>query len=93
MKETPPYTVSQAVAMQALAKGDATPEQQKMAIAWIQNEVCVLPFWAYKEGQRETDVMLGRQFVGHRLHAAITANISKLTAAWAAVDKRREPHA
>ncbi len=65
------YTADDVYAMQALAKGEATPEQQTRAINWIINSVCATyeePFRSEVDGgERETSFALGKAFVGRTL--------------------------
>ena len=70
--------VSDAVAIQAIAGGTATEEQQRSGIKWILDHACALPVWAYRESQRESDIALGRHFVGQHIVSAMNANVSKL---------------
>ena len=72
-KPIPPYlrceydlpTVS---AVQALTRGEATPEQQKQAITWIVNQACATYGQSFQEtGDRETNFAEGRRFVGLQL--------------------------
>lgn len=54
-------------ALQALAKGVATESQQKEAWRLIL-DVCGIDEWMYiPNSQRDTDMGLGRQFVGNQL--------------------------
>ena len=73
------------MAVRAVAKGEATPDQQKRALDWIINEACGRYNWSFTAGQRETDVNLGRQRVG----ISIT-DIVNMPAK--AVDKLRTDH-
>lgn len=73
-----PITSSDAAAMQALASGVANEGQQKHALKWILDGACALPVWPYRESQRETDIALGRHFVGQQIVTLIRANISQL---------------
>lgn len=70
-----PYEIADATAMKALAGGIATPEQQRRALGWIQRIACGLPDWPYRPGatDRDTNIALGRQFVGHQIQRLITA--------------------
>lgn len=76
--QKPPFTSVQATAVQALARGVANDGQQKIALAWIIDEVCGMGVLAYRDTDRETVLALGRQFVGARVMAAMNASISKL---------------
>lgn len=73
-----PFTVSDAEAIQSLTRGEADADQQKRALRWILEGACGLPIWAYRETQRETDIALGRQFVGQQIVGLQRVNISKL---------------
>lgn len=72
------FTSHDASALQALAQGKANDGQQKRALDWIMKEACGLPLWPYRESQRETDVALGRHFVGHQIAGVLKINISQL---------------
>ena len=82
-----PYEIADATALKALAVGVATPEQQRRALTWIQRSACALPDWPYRPGQndRDTNIAIGRQFVGHQ--------IQHLIAAPTAAMRRNEPRA
>ena len=67
-----------AVAVQALSLGKATAEQQKRALKWILEGACGLPIWPYCKDQRDTDVALGRHFVGQQIVGVLRAKISTL---------------
>jgi hypothetical protein len=69
---------SDAVAIQALAAGKANEGQQKHALKWILEGACALPHWPYLESERETNVALGRHFVGQQIVGAMRVNTSKL---------------
>lgn len=73
-----PITSSDAAAMQALSLGAANEGQQRHALKWILEAACALPIWPYRETQRETDIALGRQFVGQQIMGLMKANISQL---------------
>jgi hypothetical protein len=73
-----PFDSNDATAMQALASGTANDGQQKRALDWIIKDACALPLWAYRESQRETDIALGRQFVGQQIMGLLKVNVSTL---------------
>ncbi len=73
-----PLRASDAVAIQALAAGTANEEQQKHALDWILHSACGLREWAYREGQRDTDIALGRHFAGQHIVSAMKANVTQL---------------
>ena len=65
-----PCTIPQIAAVLALESGEATAEQQQVALAWIVKEACGVYDLAYhptEDGRRDTDFMLGRQFVGQQI--------------------------
>lgn len=64
--------------MQALAAGVANEGQQKHALKWILEGACALNTWAYRESERETDVALGRHFVGQQIIGLVKVNVSQL---------------
>lgn len=64
--------------MQALVRGAANEGQQKRAIGWILQSACGIGAWPYRESQRETDIALGRQFVGQQIVGLSKVNVSKL---------------
>lgn len=73
-----PFNSSDAAAMQAFAAGSANEGQQKHALRWILEGACALPTWPYRENQRETDIALGRHFVGQQIVGLLKANVSQL---------------
>lgn len=83
--EPAPFVEADATAMQALVAGIANEGQQKRALNWILQSACGIGAWPYRESQRETDVALGRQFVGQQIVGLSKVNVSKL-------NKREEKH-
>lgn len=73
-----PITSADATAMQALAAGVANDGQQKHALKWILEGACALHTWPYRESQRETDLALGRHFVGQQIVGLMKVNVSQL---------------
>jgi hypothetical protein len=70
-----------ASAIQALMHGNADEAQQKRALHWIVHEVCGTYDWPFRpgsDGDRQTDVALGRQFAGQRIVVAMRVNISQM---------------
>lgn len=56
------------VAIQAVAAGTANGDQQRRAMRFIVDGLCARYDWGFRpEGDRETCVVLGRQFVGCQL--------------------------
>ncbi len=72
------FDANDATAMQALAAGTANDGQQKRALDWIIKDACGLPLWPYRESQRETDIALGRHFVGQQIVGLLHVNVSTL---------------
>lgn len=72
------FTPADAASLQALSVGKADELQQKRALKWILEGACALPVWAYRESPRETDIALGRQFVGQQIVGLLKVQVSKL---------------
>ncbi len=73
------YGLREAAAIQALYKGEATPEQQKQALDWIIQEVCRRDDQSYRSNsQRDTDFAEGKRFVGNTLVKLIKINTANL---------------
>lgn len=84
-KELPPitvpdWTVADASALQACVRGDATSEQQQRAINWIIYGAADTYGFAFRPGDtdRETNIALGRQFVGHQIVKLLKINTAAL---------------
>ena len=71
-------TVAAAVAMQALATGQANDGQQKDALQWILSEACGDGVWAYRDNDRETCLALGRQLVAQQIAGLLHINVAEL---------------
>jgi hypothetical protein len=69
-------------AVQALARGDATEEQQKRALDWIINSACGTYEVSYRpggqEGERDTCFAEGRRFVGSQIVKALKISLYAL---------------
>lgn len=67
----PAYEKADVSAIQALASGLASPEQQKRALDWIIQQAAGTYDLAYRpggeEGSRDTTFALGRVFVGQQI--------------------------
>ena len=72
------FTSVDAGALQAVSSGTANEGQQKRALKWILESACGLPLWAFRADQRETDIALGRHFVGQQIVGLLKVNISQL---------------
>lgn len=66
-------------AIQALFRGDATPEQQRRAIDFIISDVAVISYLAYDAtSDRNTTFALGKQSVGHKIVQLNRLNLNQL---------------
>ncbi len=63
----PDYQVADACALQALVKGEATPDQQKRAINWIVNEACDTYGFQYRTDPCDHAFGSGRRFSGQQI--------------------------
>ena len=74
-----PWDEHHAHAIQALAAGNASPDQQRAALQWIIEGACGHNDWAYRPAsERDTAMFLGRQFVAKQLIKLINLNLSAL---------------
>lgn len=72
----PVWEKSDVSSIQALSRGDATPEQQKKALDFIINKVCLTYDMPYRpDSGRDTDFLLGRMFVGQQIVKFIKVNL------------------
>ena len=72
------YDIPVTAAIQALSRGDASPEQQKAALNWLINVAAGTYNQSFSEtGDRETVFAEGRRFVGlqlvKQLHLSLNA--------------------
>ena len=78
----PHWELADATALKQLAAGAASPEQQKRALGYIMNTLCSINDWAYRpggeDGERDTHLALGRQFVGHMISKLLRIDFSKV---------------
>jgi hypothetical protein len=78
----PHWEHADATALKALSQGRASPEQQTRALAYIMRTLCGIDDWAYRpgaaEGERDTTLALGRQFVGHMISKLLKVDLSKV---------------
>ncbi len=75
------YELPDASAIQALQRGDATPEQQQRALKWIIENACGTYDMSYRpgeEGRRDTDFAEGKRFVGSQIVKLLKLNLSLL---------------
>jgi hypothetical protein len=78
----PPYADADISAIQALHRGEATPEQQKRALDWWINVACATYDLQYRpggqEGERDTSFALGRAFPGQQTVKLLRLNLNQL---------------
>lgn len=63
----PEYNLADAVALQALYRGDADAFQQKRALNWIIEQAAGAYEFQFYPTDRETSFSLGRAFVGQQI--------------------------
>lgn len=78
----PEYGLLDAQAIQALMRGDATPDQQQRALHWIV-EVAGMAYDETfypggEEGRRNSDFAAGRRFVGNQVVKLTKINLSSI---------------
>lgn len=85
----PEYEVADVSALQALGRGEASPDQQKRALKWLIEKAAATYDQCYRpgseDGRRDTDFAEGRRFVGLQAVKLLRVNIAAL--------KRTEPRA
>lgn len=72
------YSEKEVAFIQALYRGDATPDQQINALKWIINVVSGAYDLPYYENDRDTAFACGRQFVGKQLIKMVNLIPSKV---------------
>ena len=76
------YAVADASALQALQRGEASPEQQKRALRWILTGPCHTWDMSYRpgheDGRRDTDFAEGARFVGLQVVKLLNAPVDVL---------------
>lgn len=66
-------------AIQALSRGDANAEQQKLALQYIVNNICLTYDMPYRpDNQRDTDFLLGRMYAGQQIVKLLRVNLNKI---------------
>lgn len=70
-------TSSQAYAIQALSRGDASSEQQREALKWIVNDLSKRDDMSYRpDSQRDSDFAEGKRYVGNQLVKLTKINLA-----------------
>lgn len=86
-KQTPPYFAApwepvDASSLQALARGDATPEQQKRALAWVINSAAGTYQTTFHPGEPDASSFAeGRRFVGLQCVKLLALNLNAIVKA------------
>lgn len=78
----PAFEDADVAAFQALQRGNANPEQQKRALAWVIEKAAGTYDLSYRpgaEGQRDTDFAEGRRFVGLQLVKLLKLKLGMIT--------------
>lgn len=66
------HTKIEVCAVQAVAGGTATPEQQRQAMAWIINEACRTYDLPYRSAPHDHAFCTGRMFAGQQIVGALS---------------------
>lgn len=75
----PDWELPDASALQALSRGEASPEQQKRALRYVIETVCGTYDMAYRPASaRDTDFALGRVFVGQQIVKLLKLNLGAI---------------
>lgn len=74
----PKYAKADAAAIQALVRGDATPEQQQRAVNWVVNQAADTYGFTYRQDSRDHAFAEGRRFVGLQCVKMLKLNLSIL---------------
>ena len=74
----PEWELADAVAFQALVRGEAEPEQQKRALKWIIESAAGTYEFSYYPSERDTAFALGRVFVGQQIVKLTHVNVSAM---------------
>ena len=73
------WDIPTAAAIQALIKGEATPDQQRGAMNWLINQACGTYNTSFSAiGDRETCFAEGRRYVGSQIVKLNTLSINAL---------------
>lgn len=88
-----PYELADASAFQALQRGDATPDQQKLALDWLIKTGSGAYQFHYYPSDRDTAFALGRAFVGQQIVKLLTLNLMSLRRERNATSPTPAPHA
>jgi hypothetical protein len=74
----PPYELADVAAIQAMHRGEATPDQQMRAIKWLIEKAAGTYEFNYYPTDRDTSFALGRSFVGQQIVKLLRLNVTSL---------------
>lgn len=74
----PEWELADAVAFQALVRGEAAPEQQMRALKWVIEHAAGTYEFNYYPSERDTAFALGRAFVGQQIVKLTHINVSAM---------------
>lgn len=78
-----PFDDIDAAALQALARGSATADQQKRALAWIIEKAAATYDFPFRpgagEGDRDSCIAMGRMYVGQQVVKLLKWKIGAIT--------------
>lgn len=83
-KHVPPFLrcdwdLPTASGIQALQRGEATPQQQKDFLNWLVNQACATYDQSFQlEGDRESSFSAGRRFVGLQVVKLLKLSVNAL---------------
>ena len=76
------YRKADAAALQAMRRGEATPDQQLRALEYIVETICDRNGMSFRpggpEGARDTDFAEGRRFVGNQIVKLTNIPLNKI---------------
>lgn len=73
------WTDADIASIQALDRGEATPEQQKRALLWIVNNAAQTNDVEFRSNPHDHAFCSGRRFVGLQIIKAISLNLKAFT--------------
>ena len=76
----PPRSQEVAWSLKGLSAGDADSGQQGLALRWIIHQLCGTYDFPYRpDSERDTNIALGKQFVGQQIVALINMTPEQIT--------------
>jgi len=87
------YELADASALQALQRGEATPDQQRRALDWLITAGAGAYEFHYYPSDRDTAFALGRAFVGQQIVKLLKLNLMSLRRERNAISSTPSPQA